>query len=103
MPGLRLPFQVTYNPKGSERDDLLAAMRRANWVLHVHNHPSTQSKIYISLCEPSRNDISFATHWKCVDPQLGNKMKFFVIQEETALEYALPSRLGERWLTEKWL
>jgi hypothetical protein len=92
---IRTPNQVIYSPKDEDVYDLTAAMRRAKWVLHVHNHPDRPG--YIVLCAPSCNDLSFAAQWKSKRPALENKMKFFVIKGREAVEYSLPEDETIEW------
>lgn len=92
---IRLPFQVMYDPKKEEKYDLITAMRRALWILHIHNHPKLPG--YISLCEPTADDQGFALQWKSIRPELPSKMKFFVVQGDSAVEYSLTQGGTRRW------
>jgi len=92
---IRLPNKVLYEPPKEEKYKLLTDMRKALWVLHVHNHPKLSG--HNSICEPSGDDLGFALHWKSLRPELPNKSKFFVVQENMALEYSLPQGGTERW------
>lgn len=98
-PGLRLAFysQVIFSLTEREMNNLLATVKRSRWALHVHNHPASRSANYISLCAPSGTDEQSASRWRSIRPGLGHKMKFFVIQNEKAVEYALPQGRTERW------
>lgn len=85
MSRTRLSFEVMYDPKKEEKYDLIIAMRRALWILHIHNHPELPD--YISLCGPTAADQDFALQWKSIRPELASKMKFFVVQGDSAVEY----------------
>ena len=90
----RMSFQVRYEPKKEEKYDLITAMRKALCILHIHNHPELSG--YISLCEPSADDLGFALQWKDVRPELASKMKFFVVKADNVVEYSQPQG-GTRW------
>jgi hypothetical protein len=78
---VRLPDSVDYDPDKDELYNLYGAMRRASWVLHIHNHPNSLTP------EPSSQDRAFVRDWKTRRPELSGKLKFFVIGETEATEY----------------
>lgn len=80
---IRLPDKVCYDPKKEEKYSLLRMMRESSLILHIHNHPKTPNAIYGA----SRNDRSFAKHWKYIRKELTSKMHFFIIHGRTAFEY----------------
>jgi len=80
---VRLPGQVQYDPEKEEQYKLLSQMRESSFVLHIHNHPSTPNTVYGA----SSSDYSFAKHWNSLRKELTGKMKFFIIQQNTAFEY----------------
>ncbi len=86
---LRSPISVRYDPKSDEKYNLISKMRRALWILHVHNHPVLLDEI--SQCEASADDCGFALEWKSAIPELSYKMKFFVVQQDNFVEYSLNS------------
>lgn len=82
---------VYYNLEGEELYWLIERMKESLYVLHLHNHP-TGNKI-----SPSTEDRSFSEHWKDKDPLFkAGMMKFFIIQENVALEYTKLET--QRWL-----
>lgn len=82
---VRFHNQVIYNPDREEKYELMSLMRKARYILHVHNHPETPG--YITYCKPSDNDQSFALYWKSVRPELASKMKFFIVKGHNFVEY----------------
>ena len=92
---VRMPSQVIYYPQERRKLELITAMRGALWILHIHNHPELPG--YISLCEPSDNDRSFALQWKSVRSWTEGKMKFFVVQGASVIEYSLPQGRTKKW------
>lgn len=74
---------VCYDPEKNEQYELLNMMRESLFVIHIHNHPTTPNIIYGA----SQNDRSFAKYWKYLRKELNAKMKFFIIQQDTAFEY----------------
>lgn len=73
-----------------EKCNLIDQMKKAAFVLHLHNHPP------FSPVLPSKEDRSFSAYWKGIDPlfQTGI-MRFFIIQENVAIEY---TQTSQRWL-----
>ena len=87
---------VCYDPEKEEQYELLSKMRESSFVLHIHNHPSTPNIVYGA----SPSDHSFAQHWKSLRKELTAKMKFFIIQQNTAFEYREKGN-NVQWLGEK--
>jgi hypothetical protein len=87
---------VCYEPEKEEQYQLLNKMRESSFVLHIHNHPSTPNMIYGA----SPSDRSFVKYWKHLRKELAAKMKFFIIQENTAFEYHEEGD-NVQWLGEK--
>lgn len=87
---------VCYDPEKEEQYKLLSKMRESSFVLHIHNHPSTPNTVYGA----SPSDHSFAKHWKYLCKELTAKMKFFIIQQNTAFEYREKGD-NVQWLGEK--
>jgi len=92
---LRLPSQVLYNPEDSHKHELLTAMRKAAWILHVHNHPVFENTIVSEGA--STADRGFAMQWKSTRPEIGSKMKFFVVKEGVVTEYTETDTTKEVW------
>jgi len=90
------PDHVCYDPEKEEQYKLLSKMRESSFVLHIHNHPTTSNTVYGA----SPSDHSFAKHWKYLRKELTAKMKFFIIQQNTALEYREEGD-NVQWLGEK--
>lgn len=87
---VRIPTLVMYEPTKPEKHNLLIAMRRASCIIHVHNHPElpdTLYRQYSKSCQPSRADRNFALQWKSDNPEIRSKMKFFVVQGKSFVEY----------------
>jgi hypothetical protein len=81
-----------YNKMGDvEKYNLIDKMKNAAFILHLHNHPTISSVL------PSKADRDFSAYWKGIDPlfQTGI-MRFFIIQENVAIEYAKTPT--QRWL-----
>jgi len=93
---LRLQSQVIYEPTADDRYNLMAAMRKALIIIHVHNHPELPG--YITYCKPSPEDLVFATYWKSLDPDLEGRMKFFVVKGKCVVEYSLPQDETKPWM-----
>lgn len=89
-------FQVGYAPDQEELYELITAMQKASWVLHVHNHPT--SPVMGGTVLPSEKDMAFASHWKSLRPELVEKMMFFVIQSNMAMEYSYRGGGIRQWL-----
>lgn len=96
---IRLPNQVNYEPEKEEKYELLNAMRESSMVLHIHNHPKSPDSAYFS--EASKNDCGFAAYWKSLRSDLTSKIKFFIVQEDTAFEYSNNSKHSIQWLGKK--
>lgn len=92
----RFHSEAIYVPDREERYSLLNSMRGASSILHVHNHPKLPG--YSGFCHPSDEDRAFAAYWKTIRPELAGKMKFFVVQESSAVEYSEERGFEKRWL-----
>jgi hypothetical protein len=77
------PDHVCYEPELDEQYKLLNMMRKSLFVIHIHNHPQVPNLIYGA----SQNDRSFAKYWKHLRNELSPKMKFFIVQQDSAFEY----------------
>lgn len=97
---IRLPDRVQYDPDKKELYELLNAMRESSWVLHIHNHPQIPDITKTLYYGASLEDSSHASYWKHLRPELTTKMKFFVIQQNTAFEYREEGD-NIQWLGEK--
>ena len=82
----KFPFQVAYDPNNQEKYELITGMRNAQWVLHIHNHPHLSG--FSTSCDASLADVGFAQQWKSNRPELAGKMRFFVVDEDNAVEYS---------------
>lgn len=80
---IRLPGMVIYDPQKEEKFNLITAMRKAQGILHIHNHPESSNTRFGA----SSNDRGFAHHWKSYRPELSHKMKFFIVQRGQIIEY----------------
>jgi len=80
------PGQVFYHPNETEKYKLLTAMHSASWILHIHNHPKLFSGS--DSLRPSLSDLEFSGYWKSVRSKLGKKMKFFIVHEDSVIEYS---------------
>lgn len=85
------PDMVDYYPDKNELYKLYSAMRSASWVLHIHNHPNSLIPI------ASSQDRAFAKAWKTRRPELTGKMKFFVVNEDAAVEYTENEGFEQLW------
>lgn len=88
--------KIFYDPGIKEKVTLFNIMRKSDWVLHIHNHP-TFSNFY-SYCKASSNDMAFVIQWKQMRPELADRMKFFVIQNDCAIEYSEDEEFIKRWI-----
>lgn len=88
--------KIFYDPGIKEKVTLFNIMRKSDWVLHIHNHP-TFSNFY-SHCKASSNDMAFVIQWKQMRPELADRMKFFVIQNDCAIEYSEDEEFIKRWI-----
>lgn len=97
---IKLPNQVLYDPDKNELYKLLNTMRASSWVLHIHNHPQLPDT---SPCYgASSGDIDYARYWKHLRPELTAKMKFFIILQNTAIEYLVDKDAEDiLWLGKK--
>ena len=77
------PDHVCYEPELEEQYKLLNMMRESLFVIHIHNHPTVPNLLYGA----SPNDRSFAKYWKNLRKELFFKMKFFIVQQDSAFEY----------------
>lgn len=84
-------MEVGYHPGKDELNELISDMRKAKWILHIHNHPS-------GYCLPSHNDKRTAVYWKSLKPELAPKFKFFIIHAGFAIEYMNETGFYIRWL-----
>lgn len=82
---LRFSFTVIYDPEKEERYELITSMRKACWILHLHNHPAFPG--YLKPYEPSSDDKGFAAQWQMYRPELAKKMMFFVISGDRITLY----------------
>jgi len=92
----RFPTFAVSQLTGEELNRLGACVAASQWALHVHNHPELPN--CITLCEPSDADLQTAAHWKAVWPESAERMKFFIVQNEEAVEYSLPDRRTSAWI-----
>lgn len=83
---VRLPFKVIFAVSTKEQQALMSAMRKALWILHIHNHPTLPG--YITSCGPSADDMGFASHWKSVRPELADRMMFFIVRGTCIVRYS---------------
>ena len=91
-----LPEQVIYAPEEDRKYDLLSSIRHVLYVLHIHNHPISPG--HIGICMASKADCGFADHWKSIRPELANRMLFFVVQANKAVEYTADSPYKSLWI-----
>lgn len=89
-------LEVGYQPDEEELFELLTAIRNSAWSIHVHNHPMLPWQRY--SCLPSPRDIQFSLSWRSKRPELSNKMLFFVIQSDIAIEYGREQEIFRRWI-----
>ena len=88
---------VTYTPEKEDKYALIVEMRKARWVLHIHNHPKVDFIGGIASGDPSgpsREDLGFAEHWRTLRPELHKKMLFFIIEGNHAVEYQSEHGVG---------
>jgi hypothetical protein len=90
---IRSAHEIGYQPSTEELHQLITEMRKAKWILHLHNHPGMTG-----VCLPSEQDFRFAYSWKSLRAELACKMKFFIIQSEMAVEYDSESGRLIRWV-----
>lgn len=90
-------MSVSLHLAPAELRELLADMRQARWILHIHNHPNPSLLGFDAYAEyyESEADLDFARHWKARQPDVGQRMMFFVIRQGVAIQYGLPH--GRRW------
>lgn len=81
---VRFHAMVIYDPKKNDKYNLVSAIRKADYVIHIHNHPKLPNSVFGA----SSNDIGFAGYWKSYRPELGYKMKFYIIQDDKIFAYA---------------
>jgi hypothetical protein len=84
---IRLPATVLYSPSRQEIESLLIEARDCNWIVHVHNHPVEPYPGVFSSPGPSRQDFIFALGWREIFAEITERLRFFVVQEQTATEY----------------
>jgi len=89
-------FADQFSPnKEEEKLKLLSCFRSARWVLHIHNHPAQYAKG--KALEASAADHSFSIQWKEERPDLGHKMKFFIVAGKNILEYSMMFNKTKIW------
>lgn len=93
---VRFSWMTLYQPGKDELYELITMMRCALWVLHVHNHPREISK-EPEVPEASPEDRVFSVFWKQARPELVDKMKFFTVTGNCALEYSMQNNLTKEW------
>lgn len=89
-PRIRLPVTVLYSPSKQEIESLLVEARECDWIIHVHNHPVEPYPGVFSFPGPSRQDFLFALWWRDAFAEVTDRLRFFVVQEQTATEYGQP-------------
>lgn len=94
---VRFHSDVLFDITPAERYELLSYFRQARWILHIHNHPIENIEDSEGV-EPSTTDQEFAASWKSSHPELGDRMKFFVLSGRRVMEYALPGNRQEPWV-----
>jgi len=83
---LLLSFRVIYDPTQDEKNELTTAMRNAQWILHIHNHPEMPGDT--NAAASSGADRGFAKQWQSYRPELASKMMFFVISNYAVNHYS---------------
>ncbi len=92
--------EVGFHPNQTLRQELVADMHQARWILHLHNHPNPSLLGFDPTNEyyPSEHDLGFARYWMTVLPDLAERMLFFVVREKMVVQYALPHNRMRRWV-----
>jgi hypothetical protein len=90
------PYEVGYSLGQEQKYELVTDMRESSWILHIHNHPVLPW--LRGICLPSEKDRNAAMYWKSLWPDVAQKMMFFVIQANMAIEYAAEPGWVRRWI-----
>lgn len=93
---VRFSSQTVFDPDYHELHELLAEMREADLVLHVHNHPGLHDDE--ERCRASQQDLEFAAFWVERARDVGATLKFFVIADHCAIEYTARDSMARRWI-----